>query len=353
MIDIDFESLRLIGLTQTIASQLHLLQPPDNPPATTRLVRIIEIQRDWLTVHDGRTEFRARVLPALHDAALAVGDWMLSTTLAHDEQWLSAQLPPTTHIARRGNDGRHHRLVSNVDTALLVMGLDHDFNPRRLERYLAIVKTAGVEPVVVLSKADIGEDVQARMDLLRQRLPASTPLLAVNTLSDDAAVPLAPWLGVGQTLVLLGSSGAGKSSLTNTLTQAGQQTGGVRKGDGRGRHTTTSRSLHLCAGGACIIDTPGLRSWQPDADEASLTAAFEDIDALAAQCQFRDCRHAGEPGCAVRGAVDDDRLLNYHKLIREARRSQQTPLERIAETAKWKVMQRAATARTKEKNSKR
>jgi ribosome biogenesis GTPase len=346
MIEIDFESLRLIGLTQAIASQLHLLH---DTPADARLVRITEIQRDRLTVHDGHAEFCARVLPALHHAALAVGDWVLSITLAHDERWISALLPPVTHIARRGNDGRHHSLVSNVDTALLVMGLDHDFNPRRLERYLAIVKTAGVDPVVVLSKADIGDDVEARMELLRQRLPASIPLLAVNTLCDDTAAQLSPWLGAGQTLVLLGSSGAGKSSLTNTLTQAGQQTGGVRKGDGRGRHTTTSRSLHLCAGGACIIDTPGLRSWQPDADEASLTAAFEDIDALAAQCQFRDCGHASEPGCAVRGAVDDDRLQNYHKLIREARRSQQTPLERIAETARWKVLQRAATARSKNK----
>jgi ribosome biogenesis GTPase len=346
MIDIDFESLRLIGLTQTIASQLHLLH---DAQADARLVRITEIQRDWLTVHDGHAEFRARVLPALHDEALAVGDWVLSTTLAHDERWLSALLPPTTHIARRGNDGRHHSLVSNVDTALLVMGLDHDFNPRRLERYLAIVKTAGVEPVVVMSKADIGDEVEQRMELLRQRLPAGIPLLAINTLSGDDAAQLAPWLGIGQTLVLLGSSGAGKSTLTNTLTLAAQQTGGVRKGDGRGRHTTTSRTLHQCAGGACIIDTPGLRSWQPDADEASLAAAFEDIDALAAHCQFRDCRHTSEPGCAVRGAVDDDRLQNYHKLLREARRSQQTPLDRIAEVAKWKILHRAAAVRSRDK----
>jgi len=348
MIDIDFESLRLIGLTNTITSQLYLLH--DVPPEA-RLVRITEIQREWLTVHDGHAEFRARVLPALHQATLAVGDWVLDTTLAHDEHWLSAQLPPITHISRRGNDGRHHGLVSNVDTALLLMGLDHDFNPRRLERYLAIVKTAGVEPVVVMSKADIGEDVEAGMELLRQRLPASIPLLAINTLNEDSMAQLSPWLGAGQTLVLLGSSGAGKSSLTNTLTQAGQQTGGVRKGDGRGRHTTTSRSLHQCPGGACIIDTPGLRSWQPDADEASIAASFEDIDALSAHCQFRDCRHASEPGCAVRGAVDPDRLQNYHKLIREAHRSEQTPLERIAEVAKWKVMQRAATARSKQKTS--
>ena len=121
-----------------------------------------------------------------------------------------------------------------------------------------------MQPVVALSKADIGDDVAQRVELLRQRLPAGIPLLAVDGTSDDAVRQLAPWLEAGQTLVMLGTSGAGKSTLTNTLAQAGQLTGGVRKGDGRGRHTTTSRSLHQCAGGACIIDTPGLRSWQPD-----------------------------------------------------------------------------------------
>lgn len=343
MIDIDFALLRLIGLNQTIVSQL------DQPPPGARLVRITEIHRAWLTVHDGHCELRARVLPALHSQDLAVGDWVLSTTLAHDEHWLCALLPPVTHIGRRSHRGQHHSLVSNVDTALLVMGLDHDFNPRRLERYLTIVKTAQVDPVVVLSKADVAQDVAQRMALLRQRLPAGIPVLAVNTLSADATLQLAPWLGAGQTLVLLGSSGAGKSSLTNTLTQAHQPTGGVRHGDQRGRHTTTSRSLHQCASGACIIDTPGLRSWQADADESSIAASFEDIDALAAQCQFRDCNHASEPGCAVRGVIDGDRLQNYHKLLRDARRSGQSPLERIAELAKWKVLQRAASARNKEK----
>ncbi|WP_432380879.1 ribosome small subunit-dependent GTPase A [Duganella sp. P38] len=345
MIDIDFASLRRIGFTQTLASQLHLL--PETP-ADARLARITEIQRDWLTMHDGHDEFRARVLRSVHDATPAVGDWALSTTLGH-EHWLCAVVPPVTHIARRGHDGRHHSLVSNVDTALLVMGLDKDFNPRRLERYLAIVKTANVEPVVVLSKADVATDTQQRMALLRDRLPRNIALLAVNTLSDSVVTQLAPWLGAGQTLVLLGSSGAGKSSLTNTLAQAGQHTGSVRDSDHRGRHTTTSRSLHRCASGACIIDTPGLRSWQPDADQASIAASFDDIEALASQCQFRDCRHATEPGCAVRGVVDADRLHNYHKLLREARRSEQTPLDRVAEVAKWKVLHRAAQARVREK----
>lgn len=265
------------------------------------------------------------------------------------ETWLSARLAPVTHLARRSHDGRRQAIASNIDTALLVMGLDHDFNLRRLERYLAMVNAAGVSPVVVLSKADIGAGVDDRVDQLRERVSNSVPVFAVNALSTDAAAVLAPWLSPGQTLILLGSSGAGKSTLTNTLTASGQATGGVRQGDSRGRHTTTSRSLHRCVGGACIIDTPGLRSLQPDADEDALAATYEDIAALAEQCQFRDCRHVAEPGCAVRGAVDEDRLRNYHKLLREAQRIQQTPLERIAERAKWKALMKAAGVRGKQK----
>jgi ribosome biogenesis GTPase len=348
MIDIDFVSLRHIGLNQTIANQLYSL---DQAPPGTRLARVTEIQRDWLTVHDGNEECRARALPRLpqslllHDSALVVGDWVLLETQPNGERWIAARLAPASHIARRASDGRRQSLASNIDTALLVMGLDHDFNLRRMERYIALVQAAGVAAVAVLTKADIGSDVAQRMAQLQQRLPASVPAFAVNALAPDAAAALAPWLTPGQTLMLLGTSGAGKSTLTNTLSGGGQQTGGVRRGDGRGRHTTTTRSLHRCEGGACIIDTPGLRSWRPDADEQTLAATFEDIEALAAACQFRDCCHAGEPGCAVRGAVDADRLRNYHKLLREARRGQQTPLDRIAERAKWKVLMKAVQQR--------
>jgi ribosome biogenesis GTPase / thiamine phosphate phosphatase len=153
-------------------------------------------------------------------------------------------------------------------------------------------------------------------------------------------------------LVLLGSSGAGKSTLTNTLTQTtARETSAVRKGDSRGRHTTTARSLFSCSSGACIIDTPGLRTWSPDIDAKSLSNAFDDIDILSADCRFRDCRHQDEPGCAVRDAVDPDRLLNYQKLLREVKRNQQTPLDRIQERNKWKVIMKSAATHTRNKRT--
>lgn len=354
MIDIDFEALRAIGLTQVIANELAALDPADLDGHA--LMRITEVQRDRFLVHDGHAEAIARARPKLLHAmeldgvSLTVGDWTLAATEPDGERWLAHRLAPVTEIARRANDGRRQPLASNIDTALLVMGLDHDFNPRRMERYIALVQASGVAAVVVLTKADIGVDVAQRTAMLQRRLPAGIPVLAVNALSEDCRRMLEPWLGPGQSLVLLGTSGTGKSTLTNTLTgSALQLTGGVRKGDGRGRHTTTARSLYCCSSGACIIDTPGLRTWRPDADDAALAATFEDIDMLARQCQFRDCRHESEPGCAVRARVDPDRLSNYRKLLRDAQRGQQTPLERAALRAKWRMLGKAGAARARDK----
>ena len=352
MITFDFAQLRLIGLQQAIAgaaTQLDISSP------AAQLLRVSAVHRDSIGVHDGSQEHPAQILPRLlhallaQDTILTVGDWIAAEPDGHGTLWITAHLSPVTQIARRGNDGRRQVLASNVDTALLVMGLDGDFNPRRLERYLAIVLAAQVSPVVVLSKADVADDVGGKLAQLRQRLPPHVPLFAIDTRHAYDVAILEPWLGAGQTLVLLGSSGAGKSSLTNTLCATQQATSGVRHGDARGRHTTTARSLHLCAGGACIIDTPGLRSWRADADAQTLAATFDDIAALAATCQFRDCQHASEPGCRVRGAVDGDRLRNYHKLLRDARRSEATPLERISARAKWKTILKAGLERGKDK----
>lgn len=345
MIDFDFATLRTIGLTQSIAGALHTL---DDTPPGARLLRVTQVHRDAVAIHDGQREWQARP-SQLHGHVLCVGDWVSGQPDDAGGFWLHQRLEPLTQIARRTHAGRRQPLASNVDTALLVMGLDHDFNLRRLERYLALTHAAGVAPVVVLTKADQSTQGVERVALTQARVGAAVPALALDGRSSAAAALLAPWLGAGQTVILLGSSGAGKSTLTNTLTGGANATGAVRDDDSRGRHTTTARSLHLCSAGGCIIDTPGLRALRPDADEDTVSGAFEDIEALAVHCQFRDCQHDLEPGCAVREGVDPDRLRNYQKLLREARRGEQTALDRIAERAKWKVLVRSVAARDRQK----
>src|SRR5256714_9111685 len=345
MIEIDFEALRHMGLTPAMAQHLSMHEVPDEGIAYT-LMRLTEVHRDALRLHDGHVERSARFLPRvvrgleMEDTALAVGDWVLAAPDEHGDWWVHLQVPPLTHIARRDADGRRHPVVSNVDTALLVMGLDDDYNLRRLERYLALVQGSGVQPVVVLTKMDVAAPTPGllapRLAEMRERFSRSLDVVPVNGTHVSAAQALAPWLHTGQTLVLLGSSGAGKSTLTNTLAgAAGGETRAPRARDGPGKHTTTSRSLHGLPGGACVIDTPGLRALRPDVDEATLAWLFDDIGRLALQCRFRDCSHQQEPGCAVREGIGGDRLRNYHKLAREARRDTMTLLERQQPASAW------------------
>ncbi len=351
MQELDFDRLRPIGLSLAMAHAIALAREQ----TTGAPVRVTEVHRETLRVHDGVAEFASRVLPRLQRSlsddgdALAVGDWVLAETDRHGDWWAHRRIAPQTQLARRDMHGLPQVFASNVDTALLVMGLDADFSPRRLERYLALVQGSGVEPVVVLTKADLcAAEIEQRLQTLRARLPAGLDTVAVNALDRCAATLLAPWLAPGKTLVLLGSSGAGKSTLTNTLLgHATQDTGAVRNGDGRGRHTTTARSLHLLPGGACVIDTPGVRTLRPATDVAG--AGFTDVATLAQACRFRDCQHGGEPGCAVRGGVDADRLANFHKLERELKRDTMTALQRREQLSVWKARGRTSRARMRDK----
>ncbi|MEP7295604.1 MAG: ribosome small subunit-dependent GTPase A [Burkholderiales bacterium] len=361
MIEIPFERLRALGLTPALANRAAATADADD----LQLMRLSEVHRETVRVMDGERDHSARVLPRLtrsladDETALAVGDWVLAAPDAHGQLWLHAQVPPLSHISRRDADGRRHPIVSNVDIALLVMGLDDDFNPRRLERYLALIEARAhddgeITPVVVLTKADVAARVPGlvaqRLDALRGRLPAHIDLHAIDGTNAYTVEQLKGHLGAGSTLVVLGSSGAGKSTLTNTLLgHAVQDTGAVREHDSRGKHTTTSRSLHCLPGGACVIDTPGLRALRPDMDESTLAATFADIEALASACRFRDCQHHDEPGCAVREGVDADRLRNYHKLLREARRDTMGVLERQRLLATWKARGREARVNMKAK----
>ena len=312
-------------------------------------MRVTEVQRDMVRLHDGLREVPARVPPTLagqlDNDDLAVGDWVLACAAALDQWRVVERIAPLTQIARRTNDGRgaakRQVLVANVDTCLLVMGLDHDYNLRRLERYLALARLAGVAAVVVLTKADTldAAQLERRGAQAREVIGEAVPLLALDARADSARTQLSRWLGRGQTLVLLGSSGAGKSTLTNVLCGAPlQDTGPIRVDDGRGRHTTTVRTLRFAADGACVIDTPGLRALRLDVDgDAALNVAFDDVAALAPQCRFRNCRHRDEPGCAVRERLPAERVRNYHKLQREARRDAMNALEQREQRRTWKM----------------
>lgn len=354
-----FPTDSLIGIGLTAAMLQRLLARPACEGETP--MRVVEIRRDAVSVHDGSREHMAVLPPtlvhSLHDDALAVGDWVLARQSAPGCWRVVERVPPLTQIARRTNDGRgaakRQVLVANIDTALLVMGLDRDFNARRLERYLALAHLATVPAVLVLTKADTlaPAQLQRRCDEAREVLNASTPLFALDARAARAAPLLAPWLARGQTAVMLGSSGAGKSTLTNTLCGEGlQDTGAVRIDDGRGRHTTTSRTLRLASAGGCVIDTPGLRALRLDVDDATqLAGVFDDVSTLALRCRFRDCRHHSEPGCAVREALPAERVHNFHKLQREARRDSLNALERREQRASWKMRGREAAIRLRAK----
>ena len=365
IIEFSFETLRRLGLTPAMAQSLAIAEvankQADTP--TSQWMRVAAVHRETVEVHDGTVQRSARCAARLtrelidEDSALAVGDWVLCTQDEHQQLWVSARVPPLNQIVRRDADGSRHTVVSNVDTALLVMGLDLDFNLQRLERYLALVGSSGVLPVVVLTKADVAEPsapgcVLARVQEVRGRVGQHVDVVAVDGRSSDASAALQPYLFAGQTLVLLGSSGAGKSTLTNSLLGiATQDTGEVREHDSRGKHTTTARTLHLLPSGACVIDTPGVRTLRPDVDGHTLAQLFKDISTLAHTCRFRDCQHQDEPGCAVRTQISPERVKNYHKLLRESRRDTMGALERQRQLAQWKVRGRAGSQRAASKRA--
>jgi ribosome biogenesis GTPase len=295
----------------------------------------------------------------------AVGDWVAfrpdaSTALSAGPRGrIEAILPRTSVFTRKvaGSETKQQVVAANIDTVFLVSSLDRDFNPRRVERYLLLAAQSGAHPVIVLNKTDIaGPHVDAAVEAIREVAQAA-PIHAISAKTTDGLDTLAPYLGSGQTVALLGSSGVGKSSIINAL--AGEDllpTRTVRESDSRGRHTSTHRQMVRLPGGALLIDTPGMRELQLWDVGETLEQTFEDIDALAAGCRFRDCRHVSEPGCAVKAAAASGGLpqarydsflkLQAERAAFEARHDERALIE---EKRRSKIMGKALRARIKEK----
>jgi ribosome biogenesis GTPase len=340
---------------------------PESMQSDWRIARVIAQHRNGYRVHDGATELVARPAPRFLRRSAdpserpAVGDFALIDRA--DPVVIHEILPRRTVLARAAAGERYQRqiIATNIDAVFVLMGLDGDFNPRRVERYLALIQGSGAMPVVVLTKADKVDDAAKYTMLgeLRALLPGHIDVQAINAKDAASLAPLAAYLGHGNTVVLVGSSGAGKSTLTNTLLgRERQSTSDVREHDSRGRHTTTYRALLALPSGACLIDTPGMRELKLTGDENLAAASFDDIDTLARECRFADCGHGNEPGCAVRaaleaGTLDPARWESFLKLRDELAAANDTLAAQLERKANARVLDRALGKRLIDKYGRR
>lgn len=320
--------------------------------------RVVAVHRDTSIVRDADGDRPASVSGAFRFEALAVADYpTVGDWVALDgEAVIAAILPRRTVFKRLAADGTRRGaglddeqvMASNVDVALLVAGLDNDFNLRRIERYLAVAWSSAVSPVVVLNKADLADDVDGRLVAVGAIAPG-VPTIPVSAWTGAGLDDLRHHLRPGTTAAILGSSGVGKSTLVNALLgETRQRTAEVRVSDSRGRHTTTHRELFELPGGAMLVDTPGIRALEVLGADDGLEPAFDDVASLAAHCRFSDCAHAGEPGCAVGAALADgrlseDRLASHRKLEREMAHvaRQGDPRARAEHRRTWRLISKS------------
>lgn len=330
-----------------------------NAGSATFPARVVTEERELLRLQTGLddgfwgfTIGRARL-----DEPPAVGDWVVCSRGVQDPRArIHAVLPRRSCLVRRaaGRVDRPQILAANVDVAFVVSSLNTDLNSRRIERYLTTIYDGGARPAILLTKLDLCEEPEPWIREVQAAAPG-VDVLAVSALTGGGMEKLAEYLRPGETAVLLGSSGTGKSTVINALSGASlARTQTIRDTDERGRHTTTSRHLWALGSGALIIDTPGMRELQLWADAESLELAFGDVQEAALRCRFTDCMHAAEPGCAVRAALDTgalsaERLESYKKLTREMafQARKQDRAAASVEKEKWKRIHKQSRADSK------
>lgn len=303
--------LRALGWSKYFADQATSAALSKTPP-----VRITQVHRNTLHIQGVDLDM---IIPGLH--GVTVGDWLLfDADTPRNSQLLSRK----SLIKRRapGHDRKEQLIAANLDTAFVVTSCNNDFSLARLERYVAMAHEAGVTPVIILSKIDLTTEA-SDFAAQAQSISPQLSVVCLDARSPEAIELLHPWCQAGQTVAFLGSSGVGKSTLTNSL--AGNEaiaTQDVRASDDKGRHTTTGRQLHILPSGCAVLDTPGMREIQLTDVSIGLEETFADLHALKQNCRFNDCAHKTEPGCAVQaavasGEVDVPRLQRWLKLVAE------------------------------------
>ena len=292
--------------------------------------RISDVHRDRVTVKSESGD-HSLILPSDISAGdVAVGDWVLADT---DGGVVHSVLERRTVLRRRGAGTSVTRqlIAANVDTLMIVTSCNEDFNPARLERYLALASSSETLPLIILTKADLAEDAGVYQKQAERLSPLATAV-TIDAREPESLGLLSPWLRPGQTAALVGSSGVGKSTILNGLTGLDAATQGIREDDAKGRHTTTARSLRRTYSGGWLVDTPGMRSLGLSDSADGIGEVFADLTELAAGCKFSDCAHETEPGCAIRAAIDSGeldgkRLDRWQKLLREDRYNSETIAE--------------------------